>query len=126
MRSISVSFVLYSKMIDIKEIDRMIDLPNTELWYPPLPEYADPAWSVEVHSTACTIAQPIFELKSILEPRMDRIIGFVHEKGISPQVTITVKADCYADRPVISLPSSVFPFFEKLNAEINLDVLYGE
>ena len=126
MRLTKITLALYSKHIDVKEISDYINLPDTILWYPPQPQCFDPAWGITVYSTDCTIEKPLFELEANVKPKMDRIMDICAKDGVTARIAITVKATCYADRPVISLPPAIFPFFEKLNAEISFDVLYPE
>ena len=126
MRLITVSFSIYSKAIDIKEIDRIMGIPDAELWYPPLPQYIDPAWNIDIYSTDISLEPALVKLESVLEPKMDYIMALCRQDGIKSTVVIQIKAECYAARPIISIPVSFFSFFEKLNAEVSFNVLYGE
>lgn len=125
MRFIEITLAIYSKYIDVKDISDYIDLPNAILWHPPLPQYFDPAWSIRVYSKDRTIKKPLLALKSIIAPKMDRLIDLCAKDGISTQISISIKTDCYANRPVISLPSTLLLFFEKLDADFVFDIIYS-
>ena len=126
MRLTKVMFSLSSKSVDVKDILKRIDLPEGKLWYPKLPQYADPEWFIEVKSMDAAIETPLFELQNLLAPKMDVIVELCNHQEIESMIGIIIKAECYAARPEISLPSSIFPFFEKLNAEVCFDMLYNE
>ena len=126
MRLITVELYLCSATYDVNEIAKKIDLSGAVLWYPRLPQYADPAWSFVVHSQDLAIETPLFELQNILLPKMECISEICANKNIYTHINIIVKADSYVERPEISLPPSIFPFFMKLNATIDFDILYKE
>ena len=124
MREIKIAFVLETDRVPPEQIAERLDIRpfNTRSVFPPK-SIAKPWWETELVSDWTDIETALLELRERLKPKLDEIDALVQEYNIAPGVVLTVRCD-WADRPVLAVPPYLYPFLERLHAELILDVAY--
>lgn len=124
MRKIAIRFFLSCETPPMESLSKKIGIePFYSCSNFPKGSIAKPFWYTEVVSDALCIEDPLSKLKERISPRLKEIVMLCKENQIKTSFQIVIRAD-YADRPEITISPMFFPFFEQLNAELNLDIAY--
>ncbi len=124
MRTVTVELVLETDRLPVGELAEQLDIHpfSTRSEFPP-PSIAKPYWMTEIVSDWLDLEAPLLELRDRLAPKMDVLEALIRDYGISAAVILIIRAD-WEDRPVMAVPPHLYPFLERLHAELIIDVAY--
>ena len=120
--SISVSFVLTSKEIDVQLVDSILNLPNSHIRdkFPPK-SIASPEWWIEIKEESLSTDDTIWKIVQRLEKKKVSILQVCKQFNITPCLIIRIDSN-YADRPEFVISPKTNQFFSELSTEIVVDL----
>ena len=120
--SISVSFVLTSKEIDVQFVDSILNLPNSHIRdkFPPK-SIAYPEWWIEIKEESLSTDDTIWKIAQRLEKKKASILQVCKQFNITPCLIIRIDSN-YADRPEFVISPKTNQFFSELSTEIVVDL----
>ncbi len=124
--SISVSFVLSSKEIDVQFVDSTLNLSDAHIRddFPPK-SIACPEWWIEIKEESLSTDDTIWKIAQRLENKKAPILQLCKQFNITPCLAIKIDSG-YADRPEFVISPRTNKFFSELSTEIvvNLESIY--
>lgn len=121
-RKITIRFSIETDQADIEMVAKTINLqPFSTRSSFPRGSIAKPWWETEILSDSLCVEDPLSEMRDRLTPKIGVIQEVINSYKASACLLIKVRSN-YADRPIFSIPSAYFHFFDALSAELIIDV----
>ena len=120
--SISVSFVLTSKEMDIHNVDSSLNLSDSHIRDVfPQKSIAYPEWWIEIKEESLSTDDTIWKIAQKLKNKKACILQLCKQYNITPYLVIKIDSG-YADRPEFVISPRTILFFSELSTEVVVDL----